>query len=53
MPRAERNRRLFASAIAGSEVTTSRRTTEPIVIEEERITTRTETSNYLFMHFIY
>lgn len=60
MPRAERNRRLFASAIAGStssRSTTSRPTTThvagtdptaPIVLEEEeRVTTatRTDTSN--------
>jgi len=58
MPRAERNRNLFASAIAGSTLsgsTTSRRTrlvagtdpTTPFVVgkEEERATTRTETSN--------
>lgn len=53
MPRAERNRRLFASAIAGStSPTTSRRTrptgtdpTAPVVVGEEETTSRTETSN--------
>lgn len=60
MPRAERNRRLFASAIAGSTLsgsTTSRRTragtnpTTPFVIGEEvgeeegSSTIRTDTSN--------
>ena len=56
MPRAEHNRRLFASAIAGSTLsgsTTSRRTragtdpNTPFVVREEddRATTRTETSN--------
>jgi hypothetical protein len=57
MPRAERNRNLFAFAIAGSTSsgsTTSRRTgletnpSAPYVVEEEEratTTTRTETSN--------
>ncbi|RHZ76248.1 hypothetical protein Glove_199g64 [Diversispora epigaea] len=56
MPRAERNRNLFASAIAGSTssgFTTSRRArlgtnpSEPYLVEEERATTttRTETTN--------
>jgi hypothetical protein len=59
MPRAERNRNLFASAIAGSTSsgsTASRRTrlgadpSAPYVVEEERATTttrstRTENSN--------
>ncbi|RHZ80980.1 hypothetical protein Glove_130g76 [Diversispora epigaea] len=52
MPRAERNRNLFASAIAGSTSsgsTTSRRTRletnpfEPYLVEEERATTTTRT----------
>ncbi|RHZ78525.1 hypothetical protein Glove_162g89 [Diversispora epigaea] len=52
MPRAERNRNLFASAIAGSTSsgsTTSRRTrlgtnpSEPYLVEEERATTTTRT----------
>ncbi|RHZ47344.1 hypothetical protein Glove_585g30 [Diversispora epigaea] len=52
MPRAERNRNLFASAIAGSMSsgsTTSRRTrlgtnpSEPYLVEEERATTTTRT----------
>jgi hypothetical protein len=55
MPRADRNRNFFASAIAGSTSgsTTSRRTragtdpNTPFVVREEkdRATTRTETSN--------
>ena len=55
MPRADRNRNFFASAIAGSTSgsTTSRRTragtdpNTPFVVreEEDRATTRTETSN--------
>jgi hypothetical protein len=53
MPRAERNRNLFASAIAGSTSsgsTTSRRTrlgtdpSAPYVVEEERATTTTRTT---------
>ncbi|RHZ87028.1 hypothetical protein Glove_41g65 [Diversispora epigaea] len=52
MPRAERNRNLFAFAIAGSTFsgsTTSRRTrlgtnpSEPYLVEEERVTTTTRT----------
>jgi hypothetical protein len=58
MPRAERNRRLFASAIAGSgSTTTPRRTrlagtdpTAPFVVgEEEERATRTETSNAFYL----
>jgi hypothetical protein len=56
MPRAARNRHLFASAIARSTLsgsTTSRRTrpvtgtdpTAPFVVGEEERETRTETSN--------
>jgi hypothetical protein len=62
MPRAERNRHLFASAIVRSTLsgsTTSRRTrlaagtdqTALFVVgeEEERATTRTETSNAFYL----
>jgi len=60
MPRAERNRRLFASAIARSTLsgsTTSRRTrlagtdpTAPFVVgEEEERATRTETGNAFYL----
>jgi hypothetical protein len=55
MPRAERNRLLFASAIAGSGSTTSRRTrpvagthpTAPVVIDEESATRTDRTDRLL------